>query len=128
MEEAHPECSPAWIPRSTRLRKTPFSPPSLVMSHQKAARKPSGGQPAGERTRQRGFRGNAGCQLLGMGVHRRQYGPLFSFFFFFSSCNRSNRAQHPYHVSAFGLNLEEEGKRDPEMKSKLHVSSVASWD
>ena len=53
---------------------------------------------------------------------------LFLFLFFFSSCNRSNRAQHPYHVSAFGLNLEEEGKRDPEMKSKLHVSSVASWD
>ena len=52
----------------------------------------------------------------------------FPFSFFFSSCNRSNRAQHPYHVSAFGLNLEEEGKRDPEMKSKLHVSSVASWD
>ena len=48
--------------------------------------------------------------------------------FFFSSCNRSNGAQHPYRVSAFGLNLEEEGKWDPEMKSKLHVSSVASRD
>ena len=50
------------------------------------------------------------------------------FVFFFSSCNRSNGAQHPYRVSAFGLNLEEEGKWDPEMKSKLHVSSVASRD
>lgn len=50
------------------------------------------------------------------------------FFVFLSSCNRSNGAQHPYRVSAFGLNLEEEGKWDPEMKSNLHVSSVASRD
>ena len=45
MEEAHPECSPAWIPSSTRLRKALFSPPSLVKSHRKAARKSSRGQP-----------------------------------------------------------------------------------
>ena len=50
------------------------------------------------------------------------------FFVFLSSCNRSNGAQHPYRVSAFGLNLEEEGKWDPEMKSNLRVSSVASRD
>lgn len=65
---------------------------------------------------------------VGDGRAQKKVWTSLFFLFFFSSCNRSNRAQHPYRVSAFVLNLEEEGKWYPEMKSKLHVSSVASRD
>ena len=127
MEEAHPECSPVWIPSSTGSGRRPSHHHLLSRATEKLLGSRAGVSPQVKGPDKEGLEEWSGVSCWGWACTEDSMDLSF-LCFFFSSCNRSNGAQHPYRVSAFGLNLEEEGKWDPEMKSKLHVSSVASRD